>query len=104
MTPNRNPVTMVGRMMRYPNLAGNSGARRQSLPAPLLNRMVTTVAQEGDEIAEELRQLPPGEKSGSVQGWGKMFIGLAAMPARRAGRGGFCRRRYGNSDTVLQQS
>ena len=40
---------------------------------------VMTLTQEGGDIAKELRQLPPGEKSGSEQGWGKMFDGLASM-------------------------
>lgn len=44
--------------------------------APSENGCVLTFTQEGTDIAEELRQLPSSETSGSEQGWIWMFQGL----------------------------
>jgi uncharacterized protein YndB with AHSA1/START domain len=43
---------------------------------------VVTFTQEGVDIAEELRQLPPGEKGGTEAGWSQGFDALAAMLAQ----------------------
>jgi hypothetical protein len=40
---------------------------------------VMTFTQEGVDSAEELRELPEGEESGSESGWGLMFGGLTEI-------------------------
>jgi len=49
--------------------------------APDGDGCLLTFTQEGADIAEELRQLPPGAKVGSEQGWAEMFGRLAAALA-----------------------
>jgi uncharacterized protein YndB with AHSA1/START domain len=39
---------------------------------------ILTLTQEGVDIADELRQLPPGAEGGTEKGWNDMFDALAA--------------------------
>lgn len=49
--------------------------------APSGTGCILTFIQEGIDIAEEMRQLPPGVEGGTEQGWRQMFESLAAILA-----------------------